>query len=213
MSCAIESEVRIRAPWMVATALALAMAGLVACGDGPSSGGPAAPVVEGTGGERSSGGREVELEGLVGRRVLVDPLVGKKAPELSLSGWMNSEPLALPDLRGSVVLLDFFGAWCPPCRALTPYLVELHRKYADRGLRIVGVHTQRGMENGPAYVEEAGIPYPVGIDSEGKTVEAYRVDGFPDLYLVDREGILRYADIKTNPRENIVAAIENLLEE
>lgn len=96
-----------------------------------------------------------------------------------------------------------------------PHLKELHEKYGEKGLVIVGVHTVRAGEKAADFVREKEIPYAVGIDSKGKgelglTNEAYRVDSYPDYYLVDRKGILRFADLANS---EVDAAIAYLLAE
>ncbi|MFQ5507352.1 MAG: peroxiredoxin family protein [Planctomycetota bacterium] len=91
-----------------------------------------------------------------------------------------------------------------------PHLGELHRRLADQGLVCIGVHTEKKGEQMAAYVEEEGIPFPVAVDSEGKTVEAYRVDSYPDYYLIDRAGKLRVADLAN---ADLDRALEILLAE
>ena len=68
-------------------------------------------------------------------------LIGKQAPELQqIKGWINSKPIKLADLRGKVVLLDFWGTWCGPCVQVIPELIKLHEKYHDKGLVVIGIH-------------------------------------------------------------------------
>lgn len=118
---------------------------------------------------------------------------GQVAPALQLTGWVNSDGLDLDELRGQVVLLDFWGVWCPPCVELIPHLIELHEKYADKGLVIIGVHTELFAEDMPRFVRRKRIPYPVGIDAKDATAEAYKVFGYPEVYLIGRDGTIRLA--------------------
>ena len=76
-----------------------------------------------------------------------------------------------------------------------PHLNELFKKYDRKDLVILGVHTKNAAEKMPAFVKSSGILYPVAVDTKGKTVEAFRVDSFPDYYLIDRAGKLRFADL------------------
>jgi thiol-disulfide isomerase/thioredoxin len=197
-----------------AVLLVLVAAALASCGERPAEAvGDDEIKITYASDETAPPPRRVLLEGTDTRRLQLETISGKKAPALQLDDWINSEGITLEDLEGKVVLLDFFGAWCPPCRKLTPFLIDLHERYSGQGLAIIGIHTQRAAERGPAYVSKTRIPYPVGFDTEGRTVKAYRVNGFPDIYMVDRSGNLRYADIRTNPSENIVTAVEELLAE
>jgi redoxin len=98
-----------------------------------------------------------------------------------------------------------------------PHIKELQQKHADKGLVVIGVHTPFGAENLDGYLKEKQIDYTVALDAatdasgrKGKTVSAYQVDSFPDYYLVDRKGVLRYADVAN---ASVDAAVEELLAE
>ena len=93
-----------------------------------------------------------------------------------------------------------------------PHVKELQATYADDGLVVVGVHTQNAKEKVDGFVEEQEISYAVAVDAAGarSTVAAMNVDSFPDYYLIDREGNLRYADLSNG---EVDAAIEHLLAE
>jgi thiol-disulfide isomerase/thioredoxin len=155
-------------------------------------------------------GGGVQLEGDAKRRAVLNEIQGKKAPAISAARWINSRPLNLSALRGKVVLLDFWGTWCGPCRASIPHLIDLHRNYSRQGLVIIGVHTTEGAENLDAFIKEKGIPYAIALDRANQTVKAYRVDSYPDYYLIDRKGVLRYADCANG---SVDAAIAQLLAE
>ena len=83
----------------------------------------------------------------------------------------------------------------------------MSQRYADQGLVIIGVHTQRGGENMAAVAEQAGIPYPLALDHRGATVRNYGVDRFPGYYLVDRAGSLRVADLGGQDLERAIRAL------
>lgn len=153
-----------------------------------------------------------QREGNEDARARKDPLENKAPPELAVSDWMNTpdkEP-KLADFKGNVVLIDFWGTWCGPCRRAIPHLKELLETHKDRGLVILGVHTTNGGEKMAAYVEEEKIPWPVAIDEDKQTVTAFAVDSYPDYYLIDRSGKLRFADLANS---EVDRAVESLLEE
>lgn len=137
---------------------------------------------------------------------------GQVAPALQLTGWVNSDGLDLEELRGKVVLLDFWGVWCPPCVELIPHLIELHQKYLDDGLVIIGVHTELFAEDMPRFVRRKKIPYSVGIDAKDATAEAYKVFGYPEVYLIGRDGTIRLAT-RGNALGEIEQAVVELLRE
>lgn len=91
-----------------------------------------------------------------------------------------------------------------------PHLKELAAKNQDRGLVVIGVHTQGGGDKMQGFVEEQGIGYPVALDTDGETVKAFAVDSYPDYYLVDRSGKLRFADLAN---AEVDRAVETLLAE
>jgi thiol-disulfide isomerase/thioredoxin len=141
---------------------------------------------------------------------LVDLHGASVPPGLQVTNWINSRGLELGDLKGKVVMLDFWATWCGPCKAAVPHTNELAEKYADDGLVIIGVCATRGAEIMAQTVEELGIKYPVAADVDGATVSAYAANGFPDYYFIDRSGRLRIADCANN---QVDKAIELLLAE
>jgi thiol-disulfide isomerase/thioredoxin/Leucine-rich repeat (LRR) protein len=139
-------------------------------------------------------------------RAAKDALEDKPPPPLRLTGWVNTEPdgLDLDKLHGKVVLVDFWGTWCGPCRALTPKLKALDEKYRDQGLVILGVHTLSEAAKMPEYVAEHKIGWPTAVDVEQSTAQAWKVTGYPTLYLIDRWGNLRFAGIYRDDAEGAV---------
>ena len=141
-------------------------------------------------------------------RAALNALQGKPAPELQLNGWINSKALNLKQLKGKIVVLDFWATWCGPCIASIPHTNELMEKYSKKGVVIIGVCAQRGAEKIKATVKDRGIQYPVAVDQG--TNAAYKANSYPDYYIIDRKGILRWADIVNRDVEK---AIKHLLAE
>jgi thiol-disulfide isomerase/thioredoxin len=150
-------------------------------------------------------------EGSEESRKLKDALEGKPPPALHVKGWMNidGKSLRLDDLQGRVVLIDFWGTWCGPCRAAMPHLKELYAKYKKDGLVIVGIHTTEDAETMPEFIQAQEIPWPVAVDVANMTVDAFAVDSFPDYYVVDRRGILRVADLQNADVDRVVEILLN----
>jgi len=91
-----------------------------------------------------------------------------------------------------------------------PKMNKLHRRLESQGLVLIGVHTKGGAERMPAYVKEAKVAFPVAVDTKGKTVAAYAVDSYPDYYVIDRAGKVRFADLANSELER---AVDKLLAE
>jgi thiol-disulfide isomerase/thioredoxin len=119
------------------------------------------------------------------------------APDFTgISDWINSKPLALQQLRGKVVLVDFWTYSCINCLRTLPHLEAWDKRYRKAGLVIVGVHTPEfAFEHVPSNVREAsrelGVRYPVAIDNDYHTWSAYQNDAWPAEYLIDKRGHVR----------------------
>jgi len=112
---------------------------------------------------------------------------------VGLGNWFNSAPLTIADLRGKVVLVNFWTYGCSNCVATLPHVTELYAKYRDRGLVIVGIHTpefpfEHSAANVQAALKRHGITYPVAQDNESRTWEAYHNQYWPSQYIVDQHG-------------------------
>lgn len=152
-------------------------------------------------------------------RVQIDKSQFKLAPELTkINGYINSEPITLADLRGRVVLVDFWTYSCINCIRTIPYLNAWNEKYADDGLVIVGVHTpefefEKDYNNVKGAVERFGINYPVAQDNEKQTWNAYENRYWPRKYLIDSEGYIRYDHIGEGAYAETEKVIQSLLAE
>lgn len=139
------------------------------------------------------------------------------APEFIPGGvWFNSKPLTMAELRGKVVLVDFWTYTCINCIRTLPYLKTWHDKYKDKGLVIVGVHTPEfAFEKDPKNVETAirdfGITYPVMQDNNYATWEAYNNRYWPAKYLVDKDGKIYYTHFGEGAYDQTEKTIQTLL--
>jgi thiol-disulfide isomerase/thioredoxin len=161
------------------------------------------------GGAAAGQADEFKREGKPEQRSGKDALEKQAPPALQVKDWMNieSKDLKLDDLRGKVVVLDFWGVWCGPCRAAMPKLKELYAAHKDAGLVIIGVHTTNQGPKMAEFVKKESIPWPVAVDIDGQTVKAFRVDSYPDYYLIDRAGKLRVADLANGDLERAVQVL------
>ncbi|WP_442481720.1 redoxin domain-containing protein [Aeoliella sp. SH292] len=150
-------------------------------------------------------------EGTEEEREQLNDLEGKPAPALVVTNWMNCDQgTSLDQMKGRVVLVEFWGTWCGPCRARMPEVRKLHEEFAEKGLIVVGLHSTQAAEDAAEYVDANNIPWAIGLDDSKQTSEAYAVPHWPSFYLIDREGVLRMA----NPhRGELQEAVSSLLAE
>lgn len=140
------------------------------------------------------------LVGLLGWGTVTMGRIGAPAPDITGQTWINSPPLRLAELKGKVVLVEFWTFGCFNCRNVEPYVKEWHQKYIDKGLVIIGVHTpesafERSVKNVQHYVREERIPYPVVTDNDFVTWERYGNRAWPAVYLIDKQGVIRYLHV------------------
>lgn len=146
------------------------------------------------------------------------PKLGPAPDFTGISEWINSNPLTIEKLKNKIVLVDFWTYSCINCIRTFPYLKRWYDTYKDKGFVIVGVHTPEfEFEKDPKNVEDAvkrfGIKYPVALDNQYKTWNAYSNSYWPAHYLIDREGIVRQVHFGEGAYMETENAIRSLLNE
>ncbi len=149
---------------------------------------------------------------------LIEPK-GAKAPEIIQGGvWFNSEPLTLEQLKGKVVIIDFWTYSCINCQRTMLYLRAWHEKYADKGLVIIGVHApefefEKSEKNLAQAIKDFKLPYPIVQDNEFATWRAYNNRYWPAKYFIDKEGYVRYSHFGEGAYDESEKVIQDLLKE
>lgn len=135
-------------------------------------------------------------------------ILGTPAPEFSLADVSNKQ-VQLKDLRGSVVLLEFWSSWCVPCRASMPVVELLHRQFATKGLRVLGVNDEEPSEQ-LKFLRENGYSFRFLFDPDRSAWTLYHIEGIPTSILIDREGKIRAYDLGGAGYDTLRAALRNL---
>ena len=152
------------------------------------------------------------------RAALPLPVLGKFPSLGGTTGWLNSPPLSTAALRGKVVLVDFWTYSCINWRRTLPYLRAWAQKYKAQGLVVIGVHTpefgfERQIDNVRWAVKDMRVDYPVVLDSEYATWQAFENEYWPALYFIDAQGNIRYHQFGEGEYERSEAVIQQLLAE
>ncbi len=151
---------------------------------------------------------------LVGSVALAGPpQEGDPAPGITATAWWNLpkhvKRLTLRDLKGHIVLVEFWATWCKPCREGIPHLIELHDKYKSKGVVLLALSYETSTKVGKAVREER-IPYIVGAGAEA-TRKAYGITGYPTMFIIDRDGLIAWSGHPNS--EEVVKTIDRLLKE
>ena len=141
------------------------------------------------------------------------------APELrGITEWINSPPLTLKELRGSVVLVHFWTFDCINCQNVQPYVKEWYAKYREQGFTVIGVHTpeldiERDIANVRDAVTRKGVAFPVAFDPSYATWNAYGNHYWPAFYFIDKRGRVRHAHFGEGEYERSESVIRELIAE
>ena len=149
-------------------------------------------------------------EGL--KKVQAGPLDRGTAPEITLTGYDGRE-FKLSDLRGQVVIVNFWASWCPPCREEAAYLEQTWRKYEGKGVVFVGVDWVDTEKEARAYIDEFDITYINGPDVGTRAAQVYNIQGVPETFYVAKNGELRGVHIGPLQSPQLDEKIEELLAE
>jgi peroxiredoxin len=139
--------------------------------------------------------------------------VSRPAPDFALPG-LNGGTVTLSSYRGKVVLVNFWGTWCEPCKEETPALQAAYKDLQQQGLEIIGVNLFSQETGGDVAVREFltpyGVTYPIALDSQGAIARAFQISPIPTSYFVDPSGNIRFVKVGTLKAAEVRALFERL---
>jgi cytochrome c biogenesis protein CcmG/thiol:disulfide interchange protein DsbE len=146
------------------------------------------------------------------RKVQAGPIESGMAPDFTLTSF-DGRTLTLSELRGQVVIINFWASWCPPCREEAAYLEQTWRKYEDKGVIFIGVDWVDTEKEALAYMDEFDLTYFNGRDIGTRIAQAYNIQGVPETFYVAKNGELRGVHIGPLKSPELDEKIEELLAE
>jgi cytochrome c biogenesis protein CcmG/thiol:disulfide interchange protein DsbE len=146
------------------------------------------------------------------RKVQAGPVESGMAPDFTLTSF-DGRTLTLSELRGQVVIINFWASWCPPCREEAAYLEQTWRKYEDQGVIFIGVDWVDTEKEALAYMDEFDLTYFNGPDIGTRIAQAYNIQGVPETFYIAKNGELRGVHIGPLKSPELDEKIEELLAE
>jgi len=125
---------------------------------------------------------------------------GAPAPSFQLHSSASTD-LSLGDLKGQVVLINFWASWCGPCRQEMPVLEQLYRKYKAAGFTLLGVNVEPKSADAEGFLKSTPVSFPILFDPDSKVSRLYEVSGMPSTVILDRTGKVRYVHHGYKPGE------------
>jgi cytochrome c biogenesis protein CcmG, thiol:disulfide interchange protein DsbE len=143
-------------------------------------------------------------------RFIESPLPGRAAPDFALPMLDTSDSLRLSELRGSVVLVNFWASWCIPCRQEHPVLLDGARAYMNKGVRFVGITYNDTPEDSRRWLDELGQAYPSLVDQGARTAIDYGVAGVPETFILDKNGVVAFKKFGPITAEELTQKLDSL---
>lgn len=147
-------------------------------------------------------------------------MLGNALALVAIDGWLQSDVASLEELRGRVVVLQFWTFGCSSCKSVLPQMQQLYAEYQPQGVEIVGVHSPEfSYEEDPEAIataaQDLGVTWPIALDTERRNFRAWQGSPayWPRTYVLDRNGLIRYDTIGGISYEELAATVTALLAE
>ena len=158
--------------------------------------------------------RAVVAGALIASTAIASSSTSRPAPDFTLASRAGGK-VALTQLRGQVVMINFWASWCGPCRQEMPLLDKMYRKYKPLGFTLVGVNVEPDSTGADGYLKTTPVTYPILLDRENKVSALYNVSAMPSSVIVDRKGRVRYVHhgYKPGDENEFLTQIRTLVKE
>lgn len=113
------------------------------------------------------------------------------APKFTLPS-RSGDMISLDQLKGQVVMLNFWASWCGPCRQEMPLLDQMHKRYSSLGFTLLGVNVEANTKDAERWLADTPVSFPIVFDKESKVSQMYEVSAMPSTVFIDRKGNVRY---------------------
>ena len=139
------------------------------------------------------------------------PLVGRPAPEFELGTFSGDESVGLSDLRGQVIVLNFWASWCLPCIEEHDVLLDAWRTYAEQGVEVVGVLYQDSPDRADVFLDEHGGGWLQLHDADSRAAIEYGVYGVPETFVIGADGVIAFKKVGPIEAPELTAVLEEAL--
>ena len=134
----------------------------------------------------------------------------KMAPDFQISTHLGDK-LRLSDLRGKVIMIEFWASWCPPCREEAPTLTKVYKEYLNKEIEFIGIDVWDQSDRALKFIEEFSIQYPTASDSTGEILVDYGIRGIPEKYFINKEGYIVAKFVGPTKPEKLKEILDMLL--
>ena len=126
----------------------------------------------------------------------VPSMASDLAPEFTVPTQLDS--ISLQQLKGKVVYLDFWASWCKPCFTSFPWMEKMQQKYKDKGLVVLAINLDKDRNLSNKFLEKQTTSFTIGFDSVGSVPTAYKLQGMPSAFIIDKTGVIRFRHVGFN---------------
>jgi peroxiredoxin len=147
-------------------------------------------------------------------QALIAAEINQKAPNCVLTTFGETEQVAINQLQGKVLYVDFWASWCPPCAKSFPFLNELHHDFKDQGLRILGINVDERLSDAQDFLAKIPAHFDLMTDPGQQCARLFDVKAMPSSFLIDQNGVIRYVHLgfRSGDTKHLRAQVQKILE-